>query len=109
MLAMSGYNASRDELYLRLSPDCSSEPITATERNALSDELSEDEHLYYKCLARFPRFDISSSILVSGAELKFQDFIHFIITVFVDCRIRGHTLLLNCTKQRDHTLNRYIY
>lgn len=65
---MSGYNASRDELYLRLSPDCSSEHITESNA-ALSDELSEDEQLFYKCLSRFPRFEITSAILVSGAEM----------------------------------------
>lgn len=83
---MSGYNTSRDELYLRLSPDCSSETIT--ESNAvLSDELSEDEQLFYKYLAKFPRFEISNAILVSDATLRL-----FCIFVYVcfDFRTREH-------------------
>lgn len=64
---MSGYNTSRDELYLRLSPDCSSDPIPNIPNN-LPDELSEDEQLFYKCLARFPHFEITGAILVSDIQ-----------------------------------------
>lgn len=63
VLAMSGYNTSRDELYLRLSPDCSTEPIT--NNSAFSDDLSEDEQLFYKTITRFPHFEITNTILVS--------------------------------------------
>lgn len=64
---MSSYNTSRDELYLRLSPDGSSEPITNIPNN-LPDELSEDEQLFYKYLSSFPHFEITGALSVSGVK-----------------------------------------
>lgn len=64
---MSECNNIRDELYLRLndpSPDTSEPTSTCSVTNNYSED-SEDEHVFFKYISRFPDFPIASTVLVS--------------------------------------------